>query len=326
MAQVERLYWMDGVMQNQTYLHWRTVAEKFEVQRRTVFNDMRFLRDRLGAPIAFSQRYKGWHYTRSNYQLPFLALSDSEADTLRRTLLAAVAYLPPTDAVAAGQLASRLSPYVRGLPTHGGTLSTSSEIFLSGQPALASHLVITDDLLADVRRAVDARHRLQISYYSMHRDQQTERVIQPYLLLNRGGELYLIGYCELRNSVRDFGLHRIQNRTVLESPNAFTVPKTFDVAAHLESAFELRRGEPIVTVRARFSPTQSRWVRERVYHPTQTVTEEGDGSIVVSLRVSGTAEAKRWIMSFGAEAEVLEPEQLRREINAEVVKILHVYA
>ncbi len=189
MAQAERLYWMDGIMQGKAYLHWQTVVDKFEVQRRTVFNDMRFLRDRLGAPVAFSRRFKGWHYTSSNYQIPFLALSDGEAATLRRTLLAA----------------------------------------------------LPDDLLADVRHAIDDRHRLRLTYYSAHRDQLTERVIRPYRLLNRGGELYLIGHCELRDATRDFGLHRIKERTVLDPPRAFAVPESFDIEAYLETACGLKR-------------------------------------------------------------------------------------
>ena len=91
MAQQERIHWMHAVLLNGAYLHWQSVVDKFEVHRRTAFNDMRFLRDRLGAPIAFSRRHNGWHYTEPNYQLPFLALSEPEADTLRRTLLAALA-------------------------------------------------------------------------------------------------------------------------------------------------------------------------------------------------------------------------------------------
>lgn len=324
-AQAERLFWMDGIMRSGGYLHWQTVAEKFEVQRRTVFNDKRFLTDRLGAPIKFSQRGNGWYYTDPNYQLPFLALSEPEADTLHRTLLAALASLPPADKAAAQRLALRLSPYVRRLPVHGGTLPATSEIFLNGQPTLAPHLTITDALLADVRRATDLHHRLDLTYYSAHSNSVTRRTVQPYLLLNRGGELYLIAHCELRGDTRDFGLHRIREYAVLEPSGAFTVPPTFDPVAYLETAFELQRGQPLVTVRVKFSIRQSAWIKERIYHPTQILTEEADGSVIVSLRVSGTAEAKRWVLSFGESAEVLEPESLRVDVANEVIYMNTLY-
>lgn len=320
MAQMERIYWIHGVLQDGAYLNWQEVADKFEVKRRMVFNDIQFLRDRLGAPVAFSRRYKGWQYTASNYQLPFLALSDKEADTLRRMLLAALASLPPQDALAVQHLAARLSPYVRRLPTHGGAMPASSEIFQSGHPTLAANLVVTDTLLAEIRGAMDERKRVRITYYSAHSGEVTERVVQPYFMLNWRGELYLIGYCELRKSLRDFSLHRIRARTVLGETRAFTIPDTFDPATYLESAFELRRGEPPVTVRLHFSKRQSVWVRERVVHPSQTLTEQNDGSVIMSLHVSGLDEVKKYILSHGGSVRVLEPESLRREIIAEAEK------
>lgn len=111
--------------------------------------------------------------------------------------------------------------------------------------------------------AVNHRHRLHIVYYSAHSDEVTERIIRPYLLLNWNGELYMIGYCEMRQGMRDFALHRIRERTVLEPERAFTVPDSFDAVAYLESAMAMRRGEPVVTVRVKFSPLQSRWIKER---------------------------------------------------------------
>lgn len=85
MAQSERLHWIDGRLQGGGHVHWKDIAEKFAVHRRAIFGDIKFLRERLGAPIAFSRRLQGWHYTEPHYKLPFLALTDSEADTLRRT-------------------------------------------------------------------------------------------------------------------------------------------------------------------------------------------------------------------------------------------------
>ena len=321
MAQAERLYWMDARMQNGAFLHWQAVVERFEVQRRTVFYDMTFLRDRLGAPIAYSSRGKGWHYTEPNYQLPFLALSDGEADTLRRTLLAARTYLSPSDAEAVEHLAARLSPYVRRLPVQGGEMPAGSEVFVSGQPVIASHVAGSEALLADVRRAIDERRRVRLTYYSAHRDETSERIVQPYRLLNLDREAYLVAHCERRGAMRDFALHRIREWAVLEEVRAFSVPEGFDLDAHLREAFELRRGEPAVTVRVRFTPEQSRWVRERVYHTSQTIAEEPGGGVIVSLRVSGTAEVRRWILSFGADAEVLEPVTLRAEIRQEAIQI-----
>jgi hypothetical protein len=62
-----------------------------------------------------------------------------------------------------------------------------------------------------------------------------------------------------------------------------------------------------------------KYVRERLWHPSQTFEEHEDGSLIVTLRVAATFEVRRWVLGFGA--EVLEPASLRREIVAEARKI-----
>ncbi len=46
--------------------------------------------------------------------------------------------------------------------------------------------------------------------------------------------------------------------------------------------------------------------------------EEGPDGLVLSMDVKGTAELKAWILEWGSNAEVLEPESLRQEVAAEL--------
>lgn len=328
MSQVERLYWLDAALRAGQAPSWQAIQERWEVGRRTVFNDIRFLRDRLGAPVAFDAKRGGYVYTRPNYQLPFLAFTDAEADALRRVLLAAHASLPPADAAAVRHLTVKLSPYIRRLPVQGeqaGQFGSGSEWFVPGQPAPSAEAGISDELLADVRRAVDERRRLRLTYYSAHSDTTTERVVQPYLLLNWRGELYLVAHCETRRDLRDFFLPRIRAHALLDPPNAFSLPSDWNPEHYLHQAFEMRRGEASVRVRVRFSPFQSRWARERRYHPSQETEAEADGSLIVTLHVAGLADVKRWVLSFGAEVEVLEPDALRVQVAGEADRLRHLY-
>jgi len=55
----------------------------------------------------------------------------------------------------------------------------------------------------------------------------------------------------------------------------------------------------------------ARYIRERLWHPSQRFHELRDGRLELSLRVADTLEVRRWILGYGALAEVVEPAMLR---------------
>ena len=71
-------------------------------------------------------------------------------------------------------------------------------------------------------------------------------------------------------------------------------------------------------VRIWFSPDQVRYVKERKWSKNQEIVDQEDGSIILSMETSGWWDVKRWILSYGSTAKVLEPEDLREEILAEL--------
>lgn len=75
----------------------------------------------------------------------------------------------------------------------------------------------------------------------------------------------------------------------------------------------------------RFTPRQARWIRERKWHSTARVEGLLDGGCVLRLRVAGLGEVQRWVMQFGAEAEVLAPAALGRAVAAELEAALNAY-
>ena len=57
----------------------------------------------------------------------------------------------------------------------------------------------------------------------------------------------------------------------------------------------------------------------------QIVRQLDNGEIILSFQASGSYEIKSWILSHGADAEVLEPASLREEIIEELKKNLTFY-
>ena len=63
-------------------------------------------------------------------------------------------------------------------------------------------------------------------------------------------------------------------------------------------------------VAVRFAKSAAPWILERQWHPKQKVKHHRDGSITLSFPAPALYEVKRWVLSWGAEAEVVGPKEL----------------
>ncbi len=58
---------------------------------------------------------------------------------------------------------------------------------------------------------------------------------------------------------------------------------------------------------------------------SQNITESKNGSITLTMNTSGWYDVTRWIRSFGSNAELLEPAEMREELNAAAQKMAELY-
>jgi predicted DNA-binding transcriptional regulator YafY len=128
------------------------------------------------------------------------------------------------------------------------------------------------------------------------------------------GGLYLVGYCHVRKAVRIFAMERIRALDVLRT--RFTMPVGFDAQEYLKDAWGIVRGE-LVAVKVIFAKSVARYIEERLWHPSREVRQLDDGGVEITLRVADTVEVRRWILGYGAQAEVVEPASLREALRAE---------
>ena len=318
MSRLERLYLIDAAIRSNRFPHIASLAGEHEVTPRTIKADLRYLKDRVHAPLKHDRRRGGYVYTDTSFVLPRLILTEREIEAIRRALRAAQELGGVAgDAEALALLAAR----VGGLST-----GTSAGPTVAGGSRLAASALIPAALLGEMEHATRRRCRVALRYLGAHRGAETERTVQPWHLYLVEGEWYVTGFCELRQTQRDFHLSRVVEWKTLAEEGSFRVPEGFDGGAYVRAALGVRHGEPGVTVRVRFTPYQSRWISERVYHPSQVLETLPDGSTILSMTVTGIWEARRWALGFGAEAEVLEPQKLRDELFEELEKLREIYA
>jgi proteasome accessory factor B len=80
-----------------------------------------------------------------------------------------------------------------------------------------------------------------------------------------------------------------------------------------------------VRVVIRFSVAVAKRAAETRWHPSQELEPQADGTLIWRGLVSGMREIKVWILGWGADAEVLEPPELRADVAAELHGAAHVY-
>ncbi len=168
------------------------------------------------------------------------------------------------------------------------------------------------------------RHRtLRLRYFTLERGAETDRTVDPYGLVLHEGAFYLVGWCHWRRDVRTFLLERV--RAVADGGASFEPPAGFSVREHFRQAWGLLKGHILITVRVRFAPAVGRVIREGRWHESQRVEELPGGAALLTVRVAGWEEMRRWILGFGAAAEVLEPEELRESMKLEAANLARLY-
>jgi predicted DNA-binding transcriptional regulator YafY len=293
----------------------QAIADQIGVSKRTVYRDLIAMESDAELPI---WQDKGKWGLDSSVFLPPLALTLPEATTF---FLAARVLAKATDE----HDPELLSAYVK-----------LAEIL---PPVLAEHLHATVDayaatprnerftrVLRVLTRAWAERRVVEITYGPGVYDDKPPRVtrVRPYAIepsaLTRA--LYLIGFDEGRQARRTFKVERVVEASL--TPEMFQGSST-TIAQELLAAWDVISDEAMVRVVVRFSPEVAARVAETRWHPGQSTEREADGSLVWSASVSGLLEVRPWVLGWGADAEVLEPAELRDEVGAELSRAADHY-
>ncbi len=182
---------------------------------------------------------------------------------------------------------------------------------------------VAKDIWNTVFAGLRSLKRLKIVYQPPGQD-PTTRKLDPYHAIRYDGDWYVIGLCHMRSKIRTFSLSRIQHASLMQEK--FVIPGTFNFHQITKSRFGVHWGTAEEHVKIWFDAKVVPYLLERTWHPSQHIYYNEDGSIVLSLTVNHLLELKRWILSWGKEARVLEPEKLIQDIQSEIERMAGAYA
>lgn len=177
---------------------------------------------------------------------------------------------------------------------------------------------------ADVRlyeklaRAVLECREIRFSYRKIDGEDWEPRKVRPFHLADFEGGWYVIGHDLDRKARRTFALQRMKGVRVLQT--RFLRPSDFSLNDHLGGSFGVwhnpeDRGKR-QRIRIRFTGWAARMVSERRWHPSQQTNWIGgkEDALEMILELCGFEEISRWILSWGPQVEVLEPQELREAL------------
>jgi len=161
-------------------------------------------------------------------------------------------------------------------------------------------------------RAVSERRRCHFTYKAVWREEPSEFDAEPYLLLYHKGALYAVVYVPAHDNYIFLPVQRIRIVSVLDE--TFVRKPEFSLDTLREGRFGIYGGEDLKPERVvlRFRKEIADVVAERIWHPSQKMTHNKDGSLTFELKTIVSDELRAWIGSWLEHVEVLEPDHLRR--------------
>jgi proteasome accessory factor BC len=247
-----------------------------------------------------------------NYYLPEVEFSDEELAALRTALGlldGEFAYAEPL------RLALQQVSWGRPSPL---SQRDAAPIDVKLQPSAGGRELSAR--LAKIETAISRRKTIEFSYYTMQRDEVADRVVDPYHLVFRDGQFYLIGHSHERDAVRVFRLSRIRGKVSYASKaeHDFAPPDDFDRRDYASRA-DWQMGEIEGTAKV-FVRERIAWLVERDFGSygelRKPAAADGVGRARGSIYETEYASRRQlvsWVLGWRANARLLDPAELAAE-------------
>lgn len=273
------------------------LADKFEVSVRTIYRDIDSISS-VGVPI-FTTQGKGGGIKIDNEYILNKSLFDTNE---KEQIIAALQGLEKTNEAYKSELITKLSTLFK--------IKNSNWIEIDFTSWRSNNTY--QDLFNALKTAIINKNIISFSYNSS-KGEKINRKVKPIRLLFKEQDWYLYGFCLLRNDFRYFKLSRMKDLKVL--------------AMNYEDNFEnivLKREikyENTVNIKLKFNKS----VTFRVYDEFKAIEEDEKGNLYVEIKIPNNYKLYNYIFSFGANVEILEPEEIRNQFKNMINKIAKKY-
>ena len=174
----------------------------------------------------------------------------------------------------------------------------------------------------EILKAIDQNKSVWITYKSAWSEKESRYTINPIGLFSQNDILYLFSYNPYFDHTMVHALSRVKNIELFE--DAETPEKDKDLSLVIDP-FGIATDEETITVKVWIDPDQAIFEKEAARSKNAQITENEDGSIVMTVQTRSRHACKKWILSLGCQARCLEPKDLVEEIRNDLSELVNQY-
>lgn len=296
--QINRLFEIIYILLDKKSVTAKTLSDKFEVSVRTIYRDIETL-SAAGIPIYMSRGKGGGISLMPNFVLNKSVLTDKEKNDIISSVkaMSTVNFLDTSSA----------------LRKLGSMLGENSSDWIEIDFSNWSNNTYESDIFKDLKSAILAYKIVSFSY-SNNNGEKSFRTVEPYKLCFKGSAWYLYGFCKLRQDFRFFKLRRIKEISVKDEIFA---PKATENLFNRHNDYNMN----FIKLKLKISNKSA----YRVYDEFDNYEVQSDGSFIAETDFPDNNWLIYYILSFGSDCKVLEPEYIRDKIINELKNSVNNY-
>jgi predicted DNA-binding transcriptional regulator YafY len=293
---VDRLLSMILIITNKGRVTGSELAKHFEVSIRTIYRDIDKICE-AGIPIASEGGKGGGFYVMEGFSLDNMFFKKSEVQTLSAVM----------DNL--GFLFGKNKQF-NDILLKFEELNEKDKAVKDRLSINMSHFSMEEELkeyLYLINAAIEESSLIELEYINRRMNCEV-RAVEPYYIDFSGGDWHLVGFCKTRNAFRRFKLVRI---TSLKTGGSFE--KRNVTREEIRRKFNEDYKDKSIRVLMKFTGRIGAQLNE-YFHKSNILASE-DGSYIVEDFFPHEEGLIKFLLGFGKECEVLEPDYLRSELN-----------
>jgi len=275
------------------------IADKFSISLRTVYRDVRALEE-AGVPV-IGEAGTGYKLMEG-YKLPPVMFNQDEASAL---LTAAKLVQSKTDASISKHYQSALDKIkaVLRLSEKDHIEEIDEHIMVMGHPAIV-YQPPPELHLQSLLRAISTSSVIEIKYFSIEKNETTQRKVEPVGIYYMGSHWYLVAFCQLRNGYRNFRTDKIDKLAITEELMSKAHPPLQSFINQM--SVERQLVEVVIDVET----DVVRYLGEQKYYNGFVKQENRGDHIRLHFLTGSLMGFARWFMLFGDHAKIAKPAEL----------------